>query len=101
MALEITGVTISAEIADKEYGKGSECFMNMSGKCPSPLPLTQIDEVIVDSLDMFFACWQTLLASRYAAGRLPAEDFNKKLEASQRRLKQIRTYYKKEIAQSE
>ena len=103
MALTVTGITISAEFADKEYGKGNESFMNMSAKVPSPagLPLEELDSVIVDGLDMYFACWQTLLASRYATAQINANEFNKRLEATQKRLKMIRTFYKKEVANSE
>lgn len=74
--------------------------MNMSAKVPSPegVLLENIDDVIVDGLDMYFACWQTLLASRYATGVINADEFNKRLEASQKRLKQIRKYYKKEVS---
>jgi hypothetical protein len=103
MALTITGITISAEFGDKEYGKGHESFMNMSAKVPAPdgIPLEQIDGVIVDGLDMYFACWQTLLASRYATGQINADEFNKRLEASNKRLKMIRNFYKKEVATNE
>ena len=101
MALTVTGITLSAEFADKEYGNGQESFMNMSAKCPAPVPIENLDEVIVDGLDMYFACWQTLLASRYATGQIKADEFNKRLEATQQRLKMIRKFYKKEIATSE
>ncbi len=101
MSLAVTAITISAEFGDKEYGKGSESFMNMSAKMPAPVPLENLDDVIVDGLDMYFACWQTLLASRYATGVINAEEFNKRLEASQKRLKMIRKFYKKEVVTSE
>jgi hypothetical protein len=103
MALTVTGITISAEFADKEYGNGQESFMNMSAKCPAPegIPLENLDAVIVDGLDMYFACWQTLLASRYATGQINPDEFNKRLEASNKRLKMIRNFYKKEVANSE
>jgi hypothetical protein len=101
MALTVTGITISAEFADKEYGNGQESFMNMSAKCPAPVPIENLDEVIVDGLDMYFACWQTLLASRYATGQIKADEFNKRLEATTTRLKMIRKFYKKEVATSE
>lgn len=103
MALTVTGITISADFGDKEYGKGSESFMNMSARVGGTegVPLSELDSVIVDGLDMYFACWQTLLASRYAAGVIKAEEFNLRLEATQKRLKMIRQFYKKEVAKSE
>lgn len=103
MALAITGITISADFGDKEYGKGSESFMNMSAKVGGTegVALTEIDGVIVDGLDMYFACWQTLLASRYATGVIKAEEFNLRLEATQKRIKMIRKFYQKEVATSE
>jgi len=101
MALTVTGITISAEFADKEYGNGQESFMNMSAKCPAPVSTENLDSVIVDGLDMYFACWQTLLASRYATGQIKPDEFNKRLEATTKRLKMIRNFYKKEVATSE
>lgn len=97
---QITGITLSVSFGDKDYGKGSESFMNASLKwSETEAPtLEKLDEVIVDGLDSYFACWQTLLASRYATGVINADEFNKRLEASQKRLKMVRKFYKKEIA---
>lgn len=97
MALEITSVTISADFGDKEYGSGTESFMNITAKCPVPVPIEGIDEVILDGLDMYFACWSTLLASRWTTGVISAEDFNKRKAVAVKRLEQVRKIYKKEI----
>jgi hypothetical protein len=98
---QITGITLSVNFGDKEYGKGSDSFMNASLKWEdSEAPtLLQLDDVIIDGLDLYFAVWQTLLASRYTTGVINAEEFNKRLEASQKRLKMIRKFYKKEISE--
>ncbi len=97
----ITGITLSVSFGDKEYGKGSESFLNASMKWndSEALTLDKVDNVIIDGLDLYFAVWQTLLASRFATGIIDAEEFNKRLEASQKRLTMIRNYYKKEISQ--
>jgi hypothetical protein len=103
MSLAITGITISADFGDKEYGKGSESFMNMSAKISEPngTPLKDIDGVILDGIDLYFACWQTLLASRWATGVIPADEFNKRLDATRKRIQKVRKLYEKEIATSE
>ena len=97
---KIIGITVSVDVADREYGKGTSSFLNAQLKWnETDAPgLNQLDDVIVDGLDLYFSVWSTLLASRYAIGIINAEEFNKRLGASAKRLAQVRKYYKKEIA---
>lgn len=68
--LSITAVTVSAEIAAKDFGSGTGHFMSMSGKFPdsAPIPLENIEDVIDQSLIMYFHCWKTLIAGQFATG---------------------------------
>lgn len=94
MALAITGITISAEFSDKEYGNGSGNFMNISAKAPD-LPLDQINEVISDGLDLYFAAWSTLLGTRFATGIIPAAEFKQRMADTQQRIEMVRKYLRK------
>jgi len=99
--LVITGVTVSAEFGDKSYGNGQGSFMNVSTKCPDHdgVPLDKIDDVITDSLDAFFACWKTLLATRFAAGIINAAEFKKTLQDAELRLEKVRKFLRREISE--
>ena len=91
MALAITGITISAEFSDKEYGNGSGNFMNISAKAPD-VPLESIDDVISDGLDMYFAAWKTLLATRFATGIIKADELKQRISDSEQRLASVRKF---------
>ena len=91
MALAITGITISAEFSDKEYGNGSGNFMNISAKAPD-VPLDQIDDVILDGLDLYFAAWRTLLAGRFATGIIKADELKQRMSDTAQRVDSVRKY---------
>lgn len=102
MALAITGITISAEFADKEYGKGSGNFMNISAKAPEQgIPLEGIDEVIDNGLDLYFAAWKTLLGTRFATGIINAQAFKQTLADSQKRLDMVRKFLRNHKGESQ
>lgn len=91
----ISGVTVSVDVGDKEYGNGQSCFMNMQGRYPEPgQPLDEIIDVVVDGLDMYFAAWRTLLASRWATGKINSEEFKETLAAVTIRIEKARRYLK-------
>ena len=64
----ITGVTVSVDFADKEYGNGSGSFANMQARYPEAgLPLEQVDQCMLDGLDLYFNCWKTIWARRFCS----------------------------------
>ena len=86
---EIVGVTVSLDISEKSYGNGSQSFMNIQGRYPNPAIL---EEVIEDGLNMYFAAWQSLLASRYATGVMLGPEFKKAIEDGKIRLEKVRKF---------
>lgn len=89
----ITGLTVSVDVSDKNYGTGPASFMNLQGRYPDPATL---DQVLVDGLDMYFAAFKSLLASRYATGVIAGPEFKKTLEAAEIKLAKVRTFLLKE-----
>lgn len=97
----ITGITVSVDIGDKEYGNGQSSFMNIQGKYPeSGQPLEDIIDVVADGLDMYFAAWRTLLAGRFATGKLSSEEFKSTLSAVTLRIDKTRSYLRNHDRQS-
>ena len=91
----ITGLTVSVDIGDKEYGNGQSCFMNIQGRYPEPgQPMEEIIDVVVDGLDMYFAAWRTLFASRFATGKISKDDFKETFAAVSSRIEATRRYLK-------
>lgn len=94
----ISAVTVSVDFGDKEYGNGSNSFMNISARFPEPgVPLEELDDVIDQGLDMYFAAWKTMLGSRYATGILAPADFKAMLEATTKRIALVRKHLRKPI----
>jgi hypothetical protein len=97
--LVLTGLTISAEFSDKEYGKGSGNFMNISAKAPDPgIPMENIDEVVMSGLDMYFAAWKTLLGTRFATGIIKAAEFKQALQDATLRLESVRKFLRSGVS---
>lgn len=94
----ITGITVSLDIANKEFGNGSSSFMNIQGKYPDPATL---DNVLIDGLDMYFAAFKSLLASRYATGLLSGPDFKDTGTKAEAKYQKIRTFLLKEQEQEQ
>jgi len=91
--LAITSVTVSLEVADKSYGDGSSRFVTLTAKSPDVgIPLDNIDDVILQTLDMHLACYKSIAAQRFADGVIRAEEVNKALESMPKRLLKIRDF---------
>ena len=93
----ISGITVSVDIADKEYGNGQGSFMNIQAKYPlEGAPIEELEEVMQDGLDLYFSAWKTLLAGRFAIGKLGGTEFKKVLTNATIRVNKIRKYLKSE-----
>src|SRR5208337_2537562 len=93
---EIVGITVSVEFGfEGDYGKGTKSFANIQGRYPDPAVLK---EVITDGLSMYFAAWESLLASRYATGVMLGPEFKKALEDGKIRLAKVRSFLAKDQA---
>jgi hypothetical protein len=91
----ITGVTVSVDVGDKEYGNGQSCFMNIQGRYPEPSqPIEELIDVVTDGLDMYFAAWRSLLAGRFATGKISKEEFKTTFATVALRIEAARRYLK-------
>jgi len=93
--LLIQSVTISVELADKEYGNGSGRFLNLKGSYQEGVTLEGVGSVIEDSLDMFLAAWKSLLCSKYAQGCLDANGLKAKFEEAVVKTERAKKYLRR------
>ena len=97
MSLFVTGVTISVDASEKEYGKGEARFMSLKGTYRGEgVPLADIDAVVQDSLDMFLAAWRSLLFAKYAQGGMKGTDLKAVLDRAAEKTDKVRAYLRKE-----
>jgi len=95
----VHGVTVSVDFGDKEFGNGSNSYMNIQARYPDPgKPVSELGDVVVQGLDLYFAAWKTMLSSRYATGVISGPDFKAALEAAEKKLAKVRAYLAKEAA---
>lgn len=75
--LGITGVTLSIEFGDTEYGAGTKSFMNLQARIPDgePVPVDNASQIIDEGLMMYFTAWKTLMAGRASCGVIKRTDF--------------------------
>lgn len=93
--LAITSVTVSLEVKDMAYGNGSARFVTLTAKTPDSadgIPLEKLDDVLLQSLDMHLAAYQSLHAARFSDGVIKADDLNKCLTVMPRRLQKVRDF---------
>ena len=91
--LGVTSMTISIDVSDKEYGKGSSYFSNLTAKTPdAPIPLDKIEQVVDEGLKMFLTVFQTILTGRFATGNLSSQEFKELWEISETRFAKIHKF---------
>lgn len=61
----VKSISISLEIADKEYGNGNSGYANIQAHVDDT-PIEQIDDVIDAGLSLFVACWEVILGGKLA-----------------------------------
>lgn len=91
-SFRISNLTVSVEIADKEYGNGNSGYTSISGYVDDA-KLDQIDDVIDAGLDLFVAAWQTIIAGKVATKLLSmsAQEVQDTVTAIQKRVAKVRT----------
>jgi len=90
---QVTGVTVSVDFGDTTYGTGTKCFSSVSAKFPDPTP--DLDLVVDEGLDLYFAAWKTLLAGRFAAGVIDADTFRAQFAATTERIERIHKFLRR------
>jgi hypothetical protein len=89
----VTGVTVSVEFGDTSYGAGSKCFTNLQAKFPEPAE--DLNDVVDQGLDLYFAAWKTLLAGRWTTGVIDTETFKTQLAATTERIEKARKFLRR------
>jgi hypothetical protein len=59
----VKSISVSLEIADKEYGNGNSGYANIQAHVDDT-PIEQIDDVIDAGLSLFVACWEVILGGK-------------------------------------
>ncbi len=90
---QVTGVTVSVEFGDTVYGTGSKSFTNLQAKLPEPT--TDLNDVVDQGLDLYFAAWKTLLAGRMATGVIDADTFRTQFTATSERIEKVRKFLRR------
>ena len=105
---QITGITVSVSFGDKQYGSGTDSFMNIQTRYPETgKSIEELDDVIADGLDLYFAAWRTILASRFATGQITvevdgktktdSEGFRNTLASTAARIEKVRKFLRKSV----
>lgn len=90
---QVTGVTVSVEFGDTVYGTGSKSFTNLQAKFPEPTD--ELNDVVDQGLDLYFAAWKTLLAGRWATGVIDTDAFRAQLNATTERIEKARKFLRR------
>ena len=92
MAFNITGMTLSIECADTNYGAGTKSFCNLSARCPEgdPIPIDDPNQAITAGLDMYFTIWTTLMNGRLATRIISKEEFEKGMKEVKERIQTLK-----------
>ena len=90
--LGITGLTLSVEFGDMNYGSGSKSFMNLSARVPEgdPIPLDDPKQAIEAGLDMYLTAWTTLMMSRFGVGTITSDEYKKLVPVMRERFDKLK-----------
>ena len=94
--LTIQGVTVSVELADKDFGNGTGRFVSLRGGYQNGVPLSQASFVIEDSLELFLAAWKSLLSSRFAQSAMTGDEFKEWYEKAVHRTNSAHNFLKRQ-----
>ncbi len=86
----IKSITVSLEIADKEYGNGNAAFTSIQAQVDDT-PIEQIDSVIDAGLSLFVACWEVILGGKLAVklNTLPSAETRETVTNVRQRLTKV------------
>jgi len=96
MALTVIEVTVSVELADKEYGSGSSRFISLKGAHKDGLPVAEAGPVIDDALELFLAAWKSLLGARWSQGGMTGDDLRTWVEKAVRKTEKVKEFLRAE-----
>ena len=89
----ILGVTVSVDIADKDYGNGSGSYCKIEPRYPDAgMPVEEIDQCVGDSIELLFRCWKSIMLARYTSGIITTAAFKAAMDGAVLRLEKARKY---------
>lgn len=74
MSAQTTGITVSISFGDKNYGLGSETFINQTIRWNDE-DNPSLEEVMDHGCEAYFNLWQTLMVDRCTTGVLQPTEF--------------------------
>lgn len=92
MSLQVTGMTVSVDFGDTEYGKGTKSYMSLSARCPEgeQIPIESTDAIINAGLDMYLTAFETMMAARCAAGTIKGDELKTFIPKMKERVKRLK-----------
>jgi hypothetical protein len=93
MALGITGITLSVEFGDTNFGAGTKSFMNLTARVPpecDPIPLDNPAAVIEAGLDMYLTAWTTLMMARLGVDTIKSDEYKKLVPVMKERFAKLK-----------
>jgi hypothetical protein len=102
--LLVTGMTLSLDLKDLNYGAGQSRFVNIKSEVPEGAEGYATDdmEALVDqSLDMHLAMWESLQLAKYAASEITGNEALSSIQRAKSRIKKIREHMKSEKMSNE
>ena len=95
MGLQIQSVMVSIDASDKEFGRGTGSFVQLRGSYPDPVDIEYLDDVVMDSLDMFLAAWKSLLMAKYAQSGLPGDKMKEQFDLAMKKTAKVKDYFRR------
>lgn len=86
----VVSITVSLEIKDMEYGKGSSKFVSLRSEVPEGSTALTLDEAFDRSLDMIGTALASTLAAKAAVGEMSSSALTERIEKASSRLKWVR-----------
>ena len=97
--LFVTGMTLSLDLKDLNYGAGQSRFVNIKSEIPEGsegFAVEEMDALVDQSLDMHLAMWESIQLAKYAAGELTGDAALSSVNRAKSRIKKIREFMKSE-----
>jgi hypothetical protein len=95
--LLVTGMTLSLDLKDLNYGAGQSRFINLKSEVPEGaegFAPEEMEALVDQSLDMHLAMWESLQFAKYAAGEVTGTEAIAAVNKAKARIKKLREFLK-------
>ncbi len=89
----VTGMTVSVEVADINFGAGTKYFTNISAKVPDDagLSLDSPEEILSSGLDLFETVYKSVTLARCASSNIDRKTMVDMLNTTHNRVAKLKT----------